>query len=149
MISKSLIDGKQFENMYEESVKSPEVFWKEQGQRLDWIKNYTKVKSTSFAHPDISIKWFEDGVINACVNCVDRHLESMGDEVAIIWESDDPACDKKISYRALYREVNKLANVFKGLGLSKGDRIVLYLPMIPQAAYACLLYTSPSPRDRG
>ncbi len=138
MISKSLIDGKQFENMYEESVKSPEVFWKEQGQRLDWIKNYTKVKSTSFAHPDISIKWFEDGVINACVNCVDRHLESMGDEVAIIWESDDPACDKKISYRELYREVNKLANVFKGLGLSKGDRIVLYLPMIPQAAYAML-----------
>ena len=138
MISKSLIDGKQFENMYEESVKSPEAFWKEQGQRLDWIKNYTKVKSTSFAHPGISIKWFEDGVINACVNCVDRHLESMGDEVAIIWESDDPACDKKISYRELYREVNKLANVFKGLGLSKGDRIVLYLPMIPQAAYAML-----------
>jgi acetyl-CoA synthetase len=127
-----------YDEMYAASISDPNTFWAEQGKRLDWIKPYTRVKNTTFAHPDISIKWYEDGVLNVCANCVDRHLATRASQTAIIWESDDPAIDRHISYGELSRQVNKLANVYKGLGISKGDRIVLYMPMIPEAAYAML-----------
>ncbi len=138
IISSSLIDRKKYQEMYKYSVEQPENFWREQAQELQWIKPFSIVKDTSFAAPNVSIKWFEDGRINASANCIDRHLPEKADDVAIIWESDDPSVDKKISYKELHENVCKLANVFKGLGVTKGDRIILYLPMIPQAAYAIL-----------
>jgi acetyl-CoA synthetase len=138
VIENSLLNEEKYNQMYRESIQQPEEFWGSQAMRLDWIKNFSKVKTVSYSYPDISIKWFEDGVINASFNCVDRHLETMGDEVAIIWESDDPLVDKKITYAELYVEINKLANVYKNLGVKKGDRIILYMPMVPEAAYAML-----------
>lgn len=134
-------DKTKYDEMYAASVADPDTFWGEQGKRLDWIKPYTKVKNTTFQYPDVSIKWFEDGVLNVSANCVDRHLASRADQTAIIWESDDPSGDKHISYAELSQNVNKLANVYKGLGLKKGDRVVLYMPMIPEAAYAMLACT--------
>ena len=134
----SLISEKTFISMYEESVANPEEFWRKQGELLDWIKPYSRVKNVSYHHPKISIKWYEDGILNVSYNCVDRHLEARGDEVAIIWESDDPTVDKKITYKELYYQVCRLANVYKKLGVKKGDRIVLYMPMVPEAAYAML-----------
>ncbi len=134
-------DLAKYEAMYKASIDDPDAFWGEQGKRIDWIKPYTKVRNFSFEHPDISIKWYEDGVLNVCANCVDRHLEKRGDQVAIIWESDDPNVDKKITYNQLHEQVCKLANVYKSLGVSKGDRVILYMPMIPEAAYAMLACT--------
>ncbi|WP_112321311.1 acetate--CoA ligase [Oceanibium sediminis] len=132
-------DAATYEKMYAESVSDPNAFWGEQGKRIDWIKPYTKVKDVSFAYPDVSIKWYEDGTLNVAANCVDRHLETRGDQTAIIWEPDDPKADSKhITYRELHREVCRLANVLKGMGVEKGDRVVLYMPMIPEAAYAML-----------
>ena len=134
----SLINNKKYREMYKFSVESPEEFWRDQAQNLEWIKPFTKVKNTSFHAPDVSIKWFEDGVINASVNCIDRHLPEKANDTAIIWESDNPLIDKKISYLELHHNVCKLSNIYKSLGVSKGDRVVLYLPMIPEAAYAIL-----------
>ncbi len=131
-------DKAKYEDMYAASVADPETFWGEQGKRLDWIKAYTRVKNTTFEHPNISINWFEDGQLNVSANCVDRHLATRADQIAIIWESDDPNVDRHITYAELSQQVNRLANVFKGLGVGKGDRIVLYMPMIPEAAYAML-----------
>jgi acetyl-CoA synthetase len=108
------------------------------GKRVDWIKPYTKVKNTSFAPENISIKWYEDGTLNVCANCVDRHLKNRADQVAIIWEGDDPTHDEKITYRQLHERVCKFANVLKANGVKKGDRVTIYLPMIPEAAYAML-----------
>ncbi len=136
--SSSLIDENQYTKMYQQSIENPEVFWSEQAKNLDWMNPFTSVKETSFDLPDVSIKWFKDGVLNASINCIDRHLEERGDQTAIIWESDDPSIDSKISYNQLHEKVCMLANVFKKLGVKKGDRIVLYLPMIPEAAYAIL-----------
>ena len=124
--------------MYAASLADPDAFWGEHGQRLDWIRPYTKVKNTSFAWPDVSIKWFEDGKLNVSTNCIDRHLASRGEQTAIIWEGDDPALSRHISYRELHAEVSKFANVLLTLGVKKGDRVVIYLPMIPEAAYAML-----------
>ena len=138
IISSSLIDDQRYQEMYTLSVESPETFWRQQAKKLEWITPFTKVKDTSFRSSNVSIKWFEDGLINASVNCIDRHLADKADDTAIIWESDDPLSDKKISYRELFENVCKLSNVYKSLGVSKGDRIVLYLPMIPEAAYAML-----------
>jgi len=132
------IDAEKYREMYAASIADPEAFWGEQGKRLDWITPYTKVKNTTFAYPDVSIKWYEDGELNVCANCVDRHLATRADRTAILWEGDDPAEDKHISYAELHRQVSKLANVYKGLGIGKGDRVVLYMPMIPEAAYAML-----------
>jgi len=132
------IDADAYEAMYKASIENPESFWAEQVERLKWTKPPTKIKNTSFAYPDVSIKWFEDGELNVATNCIDRHLERRGDQTAIIWESDDPNVSKNITYRELSEQVNKLANVYKDLGINKGDRVVLYLPMIPEAAYAML-----------
>jgi acetyl-CoA synthetase len=132
------IDDAKYKEMYAASIKDPEKFWGDEAKkRLHWFKPFTKVKNTRFA-PDVSIKWFEDGTTNICYNAVDRHLEKRGDQVAIIWEGDEPTDDKKITYRQLHAEVCRWANVLKKQGAKKGDRITIYMPMIPEAAYAML-----------
>ena len=132
------INADQYATLYKRSVEDPNGFWGEAGRRLDWIKPYTKVKNTSFDPANVSIKWFEDGTLNVSVNCIDRHLATRGDQVAIIWEGDDPTVDEKITYRQLHERVCKFANVLKSMGVKKGDRVTIYLPMIPEAAYAML-----------
>ena len=134
---KALLDDATYKTWYRQSVDDPDGFWMKHGQRIDWFKPYTKVKNTSF-DGKVSIKWFEDGVTNVAYNCIDRHLDRRGDQVAIIWEGDNPYDDKKITYRELYEEVCRLANAMKARGVRKGDRVTLYLPMIPEAAYAML-----------
>jgi acetyl-CoA synthetase len=125
--------------MYKASLSDPENFWANQAKRIEWIKPFTRVKNTSFAYPDVSIQWFEDGTLNVCANCVDRHLNERGDLVAIIWEPDDPnAQARHITYRELYGEVNVFANVLRAMGVKRGDRVTIYLPMIPEAAFAML-----------
>ncbi len=136
---KALIDRTRYHEMYKRSVESPDAFWEEQGRnRLLWQKEFTKVKNVSYSHPDISIKWFEDGVLNVSENCVDRHLENKSEKVAILWEGDEPGISKKITYRELYENVCKFGNVLKDRGIKKGDRVILYMPMVPEAAYAML-----------
>jgi len=138
-IARAHINEAQYKEMYAASIADPDAFWGAEARaRLDWMKPFTKVKNASFDYDNLSIKWFEDGELNVCANCVDRHLESRGDQTAIIWESDDPNIDSKITYAQLYDKVTRLANVYKSLGVSKGDRVVLYMPMIPEAAYAML-----------
>ncbi len=133
------IDWSGYQAKYAASVADPEGFWGAEGKRIDWIKPYTKVKNTSFAPGNVSIKWFEDGTLNVAANCVDRHLATRGDQTAIIWEPDDPATPAKhITYRELHTQVCKMANILEDLGVRKGDRVVIYLPMIPEAAYAML-----------
>ena len=127
-----------YENMYAASITDPDAFWAEQGQRLDWMTPFTKVKNTSFEHSNVSIKWYEDGELNVSANCIDRHLATRGDQTAIIWEGDNPDESTHITYNELHTQVCKLANVYKSLGVIKGDRVVLYMPMIPEAAYAML-----------
>ena len=127
-----------YQEMYQRSVDDPNGFWGEVGKRLDWIKPYTKVKNTSFAPGNVSIKWYEDGTLNVSANCIDRHLKKRADQVAIIWEGDDPTQDEKITYRQLHERVCKVANVLKANGVKKGDRVTIYLPMIPEAAYSML-----------
>ncbi len=131
-------DKAKYDQMYAASVADPDAFWREEGKRIDWITPYTKVRNVSYAFPDVSIKWYEDGVLNVCANCLDRHLETRGDQTAIIWEGDDPSLDKHITYNEAYEQVCKMANVYKSMGVGKGDRVVLYMPMIPEAAYAML-----------
>ncbi|MCA1299787.1 acetate--CoA ligase [Stappia indica] len=132
------IDDAKYQEMYKASITDPDGFWGEHGKRIDWIKPFTKVKNTSYDPHNVSIKWFEDGTLNVSANCVDRHLETRGDKPAIIWEGDDPSEHKVITYRELHAEVNKFANVLHAMGVKKGDRVTLYLPMIPEAAYAML-----------
>ncbi|MCU0955394.1 MAG: acetate--CoA ligase [Hyphomicrobium sp.] len=132
------IDEAKYQELYKRSVSDPEGFWGEAGKRLDWIKPYTRVKNTSFDPANVSIKWFEDGTLNVSANCTDRHLATRGDQVAIIWESDDPNLDQQITYRQLHEQVCRFANVLKAHGVKKGDRVTIYLPMIPEAAYAML-----------
>ena len=132
------VDDAAYQKMYDRSVKDSAGFWGEMGRRLDWIKPYTKVKNTSFDGNNVSIKWYEDGTLNVCANCVDRHLPTRADQVAIIWEGDDPTEDETITYRQLHERVSKFANVLKAHGVVKGDRVTIYLPMIPEAAYAML-----------
>jgi acetyl-CoA synthetase len=138
IVARALVNPDRYAEMYAASVADPEAFWGEQGKRLDWTKPYTRVKNTSFAHPGVSIRWFEDGELNVAANCIDRHLARRGDQTAIIWESDDPGVSRHITYRELHAEVAKFANVLKAMGVAKGDRVVIYLPMIPEAAYAML-----------
>jgi acetyl-CoA synthetase len=135
---RAFIDEGKYHEMYAASIADPDKFWGEQGKRVDWIKPYTKVKNTSFAPDNVSIKWFEDGTLNLSYNCIDRHLAKRGNQVAIIWEGDDPKDDKKVTYKELHAEVCKFANVLKAQGVKKGDRVTIYLPMIVEAAYAML-----------
>ncbi|MEM9332979.1 MAG: acetate--CoA ligase [Pseudomonadota bacterium] len=132
------IDEANYRKMYEASVSDPDAFWGEHGKRIDWIKPYTKVKNTTYEYPDVSIKWYEDGTLNVAANCIDRHLATRGDQTAIIWEGDEPTDDKHITYNELYENVCRLANAMKSQGVKKGDRVTLYMPMVPEAAYAML-----------
>jgi acetyl-CoA synthetase len=134
---RAYIDDAKYQDMYARSIADPDTFWREHAKRIDWIKPFTKVKNASYAN-GVSIKWFEDGVVNVAHNCVDRHLSTRGEQTAIIWEGDDPKDDKKITYRQLHAEVCRFANVLKSRGVKKGDRVTIYLPMIPEAAYAML-----------
>ncbi|MAN76883.1 acetate--CoA ligase [Pelagibacterium flavum] len=139
VVAKTRVTAEQYDQMYKRSVSDPDGFWGEQAQRIDWIKPFTKVKNTSFEWPDISIKWFEDGELNVAANCIDRHLKEHGDTVAIIFEPDDPEAETRhITYRLLHGEVCRFANVLKDLGVQKGERVTIYMPMIPEAAYAML-----------
>ena len=132
------IDDAKYREMYARSVKDPEAFWGEEGKRIDWFTPYTRVKNTSFDPHHVSIKWYEDGVTNVAHNCVDRHLPKRANQTAIIWEGDDPAESKHITYGELHEQVCRFANVLKAHGVRKGDRVTIYLPMIPEAAYAML-----------
>ena len=134
----ALIDKATYEEMYARSVNANEEFWAEQGERVTWIKPFTKVKDVSYAKDDLHIRWYYDGTLNACYNCVDRHLDSKADDVAILWEGDDPNRDLSITYAELHARVCKFANSLKELGAKKGDRITIYMPMIPEAAVAML-----------
>ena len=135
---RALIDKTRYEEMYAQSVDDNEAFWAEQAKRVDWIKPFTQVKDVSFAKDDLHIRWFHDGTLNVCYNCVDRHLETKADDVALIWEGDDPNRDLKITYRDLHVRVSKFANALKALGVKRGDRVTLYMPMIPEAAISML-----------
>ena len=139
MASGAHIDAAKYEAMYSSSVSNSDAFWAEHGKRIDWIKPFTKVQNTTFAYPDVSIKWFEDGVMNVSANCIDRHLATRGTQTAIIWEADNPEDEAQhISYQQLHAHVCKFANVLKDMGVGKGDRVIIYMPMIPQASYAML-----------
>ncbi|UTW55292.1 acetate--CoA ligase [Kordiimonas sp. SCSIO 12610] len=129
--------SEQYKTRYEQSIKNPEGFWREEAKRIDWIKDFSIVKNTNFTG-DVSIKWFEDGTLNASVNCIDRHLPKRANEVAIIWEGDDPADSQAITYAELHQEVCIMANILKSRGVKKGDRVTIYMPMIPEATYAML-----------
>jgi acetyl-CoA synthetase len=135
---RALIDAAGYETMYARSVEDNEAFWAEQAGRIDWMKPFSKVKDVSYARDDVHIRWYYDGTLNVCYNCVDRHLDSKADDVAIIWEGDDPSRDMKITYRELHERVCRFANALKALGAKKGDRITIYMPMIPEAAIAML-----------
>ena len=137
-LAQAYVDDAGYRDMYARSVRDPEGFWGEHGKRIDWIKPYTRVKRTSFAPGNVSIEWFGDGTTNVSLNCIDRHLAKRADQVAIIWEGDDPNESKSITYRQLHDEVCRFANVLKAHGVKKGDTVTIYLPMIPEAAYAML-----------
>jgi acetyl-CoA synthetase len=135
--ARALIDETGYRLMYAESVEHTDAFWREQAKRVDWVKPFSIVKNTSFDLP-VSIKWFEDGVLNVAANCLDRHLETRGDKIAIIWEGDDPKDSHTVTYRDLHEQVCKLSNVLKSKGVKKGDRVTIYMPMIVEAAVALL-----------
>ncbi len=137
--AKAHIDAAKYDEMYAASIADPDGFWAEQGKRVDWIKPFSKVKDVDYSFGNVSIKWYEDGTLNIAANCIDRHLATRGDQTAIIWEPDDPdEPAQHITYKQLHAETCKMANVLKSMGVGKGDRVVLYLPMIPEAAYAML-----------
>ncbi|HEU5018312.1 MAG TPA: acetate--CoA ligase [Pseudolabrys sp.] len=135
---RAFVDDAKYREMYVRSIKDPDGFWREEAKRLDWMKPFSKIKNTHFGAADVSVKWFEDGTLNACYNCVDRHLAKRGDQTAIIWEGDDPKDDKKLTYKELHAEVCRFANVLKARGVKKGDRVTIYMPMIVEAALAML-----------
>ncbi|EIM25281.1 acetate--CoA ligase [Microvirga lotononidis] len=135
---RAYLDDAGYRAKYEASVKDPEAFWAEEAKRIDWFKAPTRIKNTNFGPDNVAIRWFEDGVTNVAHNCIDRHLHTRGDQVAIIWEGDDPSESKKITYRELHDEVCRMANIMRNRGVAKGDRVTIYMPMIPEAAYAML-----------
>ncbi|WP_027713075.1 acetate--CoA ligase [Dickeya chrysanthemi] len=134
----ALITAEQYKKMYQASVQDPDSFWREQGKIIDWIKPYQQVKNTSFDPGHVRIRWFEDGTLNVAANCLDRHLATQGDQTAIIWEGDDAKESKKVTYRELHQAVCRFANVLKSKGISKGDVVAIYMPMVPEAAVAML-----------
>ncbi|WP_139293055.1 AMP-binding protein, partial [Escherichia coli] len=133
-----LINPDQYKAQYQQSITDPDTFWGEQGKILDWMRPYTRVKNTSFAPGNISIKWYEDGTLNLAANCLDRHLAERGDQTAIIWEGDDASQSKHITYRELHADVCRFANVLLDLGIKKGDVVAIYMPLVPEAAVAML-----------
>jgi acetyl-CoA synthetase len=135
---RAFVDNAKYQDLYKASVADPVAFWREQGKRVDWIKPYTKIKDVSYDAKDLHIRWYEDGSLNVAANCIDRHLAKRANQTAIIWEGDDPKDSKHITYRQLHDEVCKFSNVLKASGVKKGDRVTIYLPMIPEAAYAML-----------
>ncbi|CAA0102260.1 Acetyl-coenzyme A synthetase [Starkeya nomas] len=135
---RAFLDDHAYRAKYEASVRDPEGFWGEEGKRIEWFEPYTIVKNTSYAPGNVSIKWFEDGVTNVAWNCIDRHLPTRADQVAIIWEGDDPSQSRSITYQELHDEVCRFANVLRNRNVEKGDRVTIYMPMIPEAAYAML-----------
>src|SRR6202051_3902576 len=135
---RAFIDAATYKKMYQQSLAYPDGFWAEAAKRIHWMKHFSKVKNTSFAKPDVSIKWFEDGATNAAYNCIDRHLHTRGNQTAIIWEGDDPKDSKHITYKELHDEVCRFANILRNRNVKKGDRVTIYMPMIPEAAYAML-----------
>lgn len=137
-IDRALIADSEYQTMYAESLADNDAFWAKHGKRIDWIKPYTEISDVSYDAADLHIRWFSDGTLNAAANCLDRHLEERGDQTAIIWEGDDPAVSRHINYAELHAEVCKFANVLKAEGAKKGDRITIYMPMIPEAAVAML-----------
>ncbi|MEL0258347.1 MAG: acetate--CoA ligase [Gammaproteobacteria bacterium] len=139
--NKAFIKKLDYDKLYKESIDNPQRFWSEQGKRLSWYKPYNKICNYSYDKNNLYIKWFEDGVLNASFNCLDRHVEKNPDSLAIIWEGDNPSSSKKITYKELLDEVCKLSNGLKSLGITKGDRVTIYMPMIPEAAVAMLACT--------
>ena len=135
---RTLMTEAQYDAAYTEAKRDPDGFWGKEAARLTWAKPFTKVKNVSWDPDNLHIKWFEDGALNVAANCIDRHLEKRGDQTAIIWEGDDPKDSKHITYRQLHEEVCRFANVLKARGVKKGDRVTIYMPMIPEAAYAML-----------
>jgi acetyl-CoA synthetase len=135
---RAIIDDAKYRAMYERSINDPDGFWAEEAKRIHWMKPFTKVKNTSFGPGNVSIKWFEDGFTNVAYNCIDRHLAKRGDQVAIIWEGDDPKDQKYITYRELHDAVCRFANILRNRNVEKGDRVTIYMPMIPEAVYAML-----------
>ena len=136
--SRAFISARTYDRMYARSLADPEAFWKVEADRIDWIKAPTKIKNTTFEYPNVSIKWFEDGVLNIAANCIDRHLPERAEQTAIIWEGDTPGTQDIVTYQQLYDRVCRFANVLKNLGVKKGDRVTIYMPMIPETAYAML-----------
>ncbi len=136
--SRAHIDIQGYQKAYAESLSDPDAFWAEHGKRIDWIQPYTKISDVSYDKPDVHIKWYEDGTLNASANCLDRHLETRGDKTAILWEGDDPADAKHITFKELHAQVCRFANALKARGVNKGDRVTIYMPMVPEAAVAML-----------
>ena len=139
VVARTHVDAQRYDDMYAQSVSDPETFWAQQGKRIDWIKPYTQIKDVSYDFGNVSINWYADGTLNVAANCIDRHLATRADQTAIIWEPDSP--DEPalhITYAQLHENVSRMGNVLKSLGVGKGDRIVIYMPMIPEAAYAML-----------
>jgi acetyl-CoA synthetase len=134
----ALIDAAAYDRMYAEAATDPDTFWAREAKRLDWIVPPTKIKDTSFEEGNFHIRWFEDGQLNVAANCVDRHATTRPDATAILWEGDDPADARAITYAELRDEVSRLANALKARGVAKGDRVTIYMPMIPEAAFAML-----------
>ena len=133
------VDEAGYQAMYRRSIEQPEAFWAEQAQRIDWMRPFTQVKETSFHRDDFGIAWFADGTLNIAANCLDRHLAERGDTVAILWEPDDPAdAERRITYRELHEQVCRFANLLKSRGVARGDRVTIYLPMVPEAVIAML-----------
>ena len=138
VVERAHVDNAGYEELYAQSIADPDAFWAEHGKRIDWMTPYSQVSDVSYNKSDLSIRWYHDGTLNAAANCLDRHLETRGDQTAIIWEGDDPADSKHISYAELHEEVSKFSNVLKAQGVKKGDRVTIYMPMIPEAAVAML-----------
>jgi acetyl-CoA synthetase len=137
----SFLSIEKYQLMYQQSIESPNEFWQQQSAIVDWYKAPTLIKNTNFAKDDLQIRWFEDGQLNVSYNCIDRHLAKQATQTAIIWEGDDPDTDQHISYQQLHDEVCRLANGLKKLGVTKGERVAIYMPMVPEAAYAMLACT--------
>ena len=136
--SNAKVNTEEYESMYKESITNNDKFWAKEGNRIDWIKKYSEIKDIKYSSTEVKIKWFYDGTLNVSSNCIDRHAKTNPDKIAIIWESDDPLKSKKITYKELLFNVSKTANALKKIGVKKGDRVTIYLTMIPELAFIML-----------